>query len=64
MDSSNVKLLIGDDPKILPIAAQVKTKCNKCGRNHEVDYGISTTDPDHGGYEPIENLIKAYEELD
>ena len=47
-----------------PIAAQVKTKCNVCGRNHEMDYGISTTDPDHGGYVPIEELIKAYEELD
>ena len=46
-----------------PIAAQVKTKCNKCGRNHEIDYGIASTDPSVK-YQPIEELITAYEELD
>ena len=46
-----------------PIAAQVKTKCNVCGRNHEIDYGISSTDP-AVKYQPIEELVSAYEELD
>ena len=46
-----------------PIAAQVKTKCNVCGHNHELDYGIASTDP-KVDYVPIEELIAAYEELD
>ena len=31
--------------------------------DHEVDYGISSTDP-NVKYQPIEELIAAYEELD
>ena len=43
--------------------SQVKTKCNICGENHEIDYGISSTDPSVQ-YQPIEELIAAYEELE
>ena len=43
--------------------SQVKTKCNICGMNHEIDFGISSTDPSVK-YQPIEELIAAYEELD
>ena len=38
-------------------------KCNICGMDHEVDFGISSTDPSVT-YQPIEELIAAYEELE
>ena len=50
-------------PSLGASTAQVKTNCNVCGRNHEVDYGIVSTDP-KVQYQPIEELVSAYEELD
>ena len=48
-------------PLLLPI--QVKTCCNVCGKNHEEDYGISSTDPSIT-YQPIDELIEAYAQLE
>ena len=48
-------------PLLLPI--QVKTCCNVCGMDHEEDYGISSTDPGVT-YQPIEELIEAYAQLE
>ena len=58
-----VELVDGNVPDCaITLTGKVKTKCNVCWCNHEIDYGISSTDP-KVKYQPIEELISAYEKL-